>query len=95
MNFREFITEGSVRDYVNDRLNFALKKEGFGKVVQQDKIGYTKFPFDYDLSIVNDGVGVEVKQGNKSLYYGDTPKLDYKKAIEIFINKYKEEMDNE
>jgi len=80
MGFRDFLNE-STRDYVNKRLKDTLRKEGMGFKVDK-KTGFDKYLLDNDVSIINDGVGVSVKVNNKEVYYGDTPKLDYKKAID-------------
>lgn len=81
---------GSVKDYVDNVLIKSLKKEKIEPIVKKE-VGYIKYIFDNGYSIVNDGVGIEVKdKSDKEIEYFDTPKLDYKKAIDLVLKKLNE-----
>ena len=74
------LEESSTRDYVDNILPKALKKAGIDSKVSK-KAGYTSYKCG-DYEIVNDGVGIKVKENGKEVAYYSKPKLDYKKAIE-------------
>ena len=74
------LTESSTRDYVDNIMPRALKKAGIDCKVSK-KAGYTSYKCG-DYEIVNDGVGIKVKENGKEVAYYSKPKLDYKKAVE-------------
>lgn len=77
----EEMDESSTRDYVDNIMPKALKKAGVDCKVSK-KTGYTSYKCG-DYEIVNDGVGIKVKEGGKEVRYFNKPKLDYKKAVEM------------
>ena len=80
MNFKEYLEEGSTRDYVDNILPRSLKRAGIECKVSK-KVGYTSYKCG-DFEIINDGVGIKVKENGKEIKYYSTPKLDYKKAVD-------------
>ena len=80
IKFSEFLTEGSDRDYVDNRFSNLFKKEGLNPSVKKE-IGYTEYSLDKDTVIINDGVGISVKHKGKEIEYFDKPKMDYSKAM--------------
>lgn len=86
MKFKDFLDEGPVKDYVNDKLESALRDAGIGfKLV--NKMGYTEFSLPNSLSIVNDGVGISIQQNSKEMKYFDRPKLSYNEAIKFVLKE--------
>jgi hypothetical protein len=79
--FKEYLDESSTRQYVDNILPKALKKAGVA-FKTSEKTGYTAYKTD-KYEIINDGVGIKVKEGGKEVRYFNKPKLDYKKAIEM------------
>lgn len=77
--FREFIEEGSTREYVDNLMPKILKKEGIDFKVDK-KTGYTSYKCG-DNEIINDGVGIKVKKGGEEIYYSNRPKLYMKDAV--------------
>jgi len=92
MTFKEYLTdlsEGSVKEYVDDRLKKAFAKEGI-QVKPIIKIGFTKYVFSAepsDIELVNDGVNLIVKQGGKELEVYDNIKLNYSKCVSFILDK--------
>jgi hypothetical protein len=84
------LTEASTRDYVDNIMPRALKKAGIECKVSK-KAGYTSYKYG-DYEIVNDGVGIKVKENGKEVAYYSKPKLDYKKAVEK-INEEVEQLE--
>ena len=78
----------SVQDYVNDRLESELRKDGFNlpKNGPTKKMGYSVWSFMDGYEIVNDGVGIKIKKDGKEVKYFDKPKLSYKDAVEFLSN---------
>lgn len=74
------LNESSTRDYVDNILPKALKKAGIPCKVSK-KAGYTSYKCG-DYEIINDGVGIKVKENGKEVAYYSKPKLDYKKAVQ-------------
>lgn len=81
MKFSEYLNESSTRQYVDNLLPKALKKAGIDCKVTE-KTGYTAYKCG-DFEIINDGVGIKVKQGGKEVRYFSKPKLDYKEAVQL------------
>lgn len=71
----------NVRSYVDNVIGKELKKQGvFAKV--SNKIGFTSYSVG-KWTVINDGTAIIVKKDGKEVEYFNTPKLDYKKAIEM------------
>lgn len=78
MKFRELME--STTEYVDNRLTTLFKKQGLTPKIKKE-IGYTKYSFENNVDIINDGVGISVKRKGKEIEYFDKPKMDYTKAI--------------
>ena len=88
-SFREYLTEGSVKEYVDERLKKSFAKEGV-QVKPIIKIGFTKYVFSAhpsDIELVNDGVNLIVKQDGKELEVYDNIKLNYSKCVSFILDK--------
>lgn len=80
MKFSEYLNESSTRQYVDKQLPKALKKAGV-EFKTTEKLGYTSYKCG-DFEIINDGVGIKVKENGKEIKYYSKPKLDYKQAAQ-------------
>lgn len=91
-SFKEYftnLTEGSVKEYVDERLKKSFAKEGI-QVKPIIKTGFTKYVFSTepsDIELVNDGVNLIVKQGGKELEVFDNIKLNYSKCVSFILDK--------
>lgn len=81
MIIESMMNESTTRDYVDNVMSTSLKRNGVVAKVTK-KIGFTSYAVG-PWTIINDGVGIAVKKDGKEVEYFGTPKLDYKKAVEM------------
>ena len=82
--FKEYIVESL--DDVAKLIRGALKKEGIS-FKETKKIGFIKFTIG-KADIVWDGVGIDLKENRKSIYYlSGKPKLQYKDIVNKLIDR--------